>query len=116
MGDSKSGLEQAMANQIAWAGLPKPEREYRFHPKRRFRLDFAWPERRLGLEVQGGTWSGGAHGRGSGIARDYEKLNLALLQGWRVLQVDTKMVKDGRAIGLLIEALAEGEEIECTAE
>ena len=102
----KSELEEALAQQMAWAGVCRPEREYRFHPKRMFRFDFAWPDLRLAVEVQGGTWSGGAHGRGSGIARDYEKLNLAAVNWWVVLQVDSKMVRDGRAIGLIIDALA----------
>jgi hypothetical protein len=41
------------------AGIPDPEREYRFDAKRRWRFDFCWPEQRLASEVEGGTWSGG---------------------------------------------------------
>lgn len=66
--------------------LPRPVPEYRFHDTRKFRLDYAWPEFRVGLEVDGGVWTGGAHGRGTGIVRDQEKTNLAAGEGWRILR------------------------------
>ena len=65
------------------AGLPQPVREHRYHAVRRYRLDFAWPDARLGLEVDGGIWTRGAHGRGTGIERDQWKTNLAAACGWR---------------------------------
>lgn len=67
------------------SGIPVPEAEYRITPKRKFRWDYAWPQYRLTLEVQGGIWSGGAHGRGWGIKRDMEKSNIAAMHGWRCL-------------------------------
>lgn len=71
-------------------GLPPVEPEYRILPDRRFRWDWAWPAQRVAIETQGGVWVRGAHGRGTGIVRDYEKMNLAQLAGWRVLQVQPK--------------------------
>ena len=68
-------------------GLPAPEFELMYIPGRKFRLDVAWPDARVGIECQGGIWIRGAHGRGSGIKRDMEKNNLGILAGWRVLQV-----------------------------
>jgi len=53
---------------------------------RRFRWDYAIQEIRVLIEIQGGIWSGGAHGRGTGIMRDMEKLNYAASHGWRCLQ------------------------------
>lgn len=38
------------------------------------------------LEVEGGIWTRGAHGRGSGIVRDIEKYNEAVALGWKVLR------------------------------
>jgi very-short-patch-repair endonuclease len=70
--------------------LPLPEAEYRFHPVRKHRLDFAWPDSRLGLEVEGGVWTRGRHGRGSGIVKDMEKANLLAELGWRLLRVTPK--------------------------
>ena len=72
-------------------GLPIPQFELAHIPGRKFRLDVAWPNPGggggVGIEVNGGVWSRGAHGRGKGIVRDYEKNNLALLTGWRILQI-----------------------------
>ena len=64
-----------------------PTPEYRFHPVRKYRFDWAWPDARLALEVEGGVWSGGAHGRGTGIVRDMAKSTLAAEEGWRIIRV-----------------------------
>ena len=75
---------------IAWLeemGLPPPVAEFRFAPPRRWRLDFAWPESRLALEVEGGVWVRGRHVRGAGFMRDMEKYNILCAMGWRLLRV-----------------------------
>lgn len=101
-----SDLEELLALQLRAANLPVPEREYRFAPPRRFRADFAWPDHKLLVEVDGGTWSHGRHARGSGIERDAEKYSLAAVHGWRVVRVTRAMVEDGRALGLIEQAMA----------
>ena len=73
-----------------WHRLPVPIAEYTFASPRKFRFDFAWPEQKVALEIDGGIWSRGAHGRGWGIARDQEKGNLAATLGWRVLRVQPR--------------------------
>ena len=93
-----------LARLLAAAGLPQPVQEHRFHPVRKWRFDYAWPEHRLALEVEGGTWSGGRHTRGAGYERDCEKYNAAALLGWKVLRVTTAMMNDGRALALLDNA------------
>jgi very-short-patch-repair endonuclease len=72
------------------SGLPKPELEFKFHPVRKFRFDFAWPKYRVALEVQGGIWIAGGHSRGAGVVKDMEKENHACQLGWRVLKVQPK--------------------------
>ena len=69
-------------------GLPLPVAEYRFHATRKWRMDFAWPDHRLYLEIQGGTFrkGGGAH-TGAGAIRDMEKFSAASVLGWRPLFV-----------------------------
>jgi len=67
-------------------GIPPPVCEFRHIPGRRFRLDYAWPDHRIGLEVQGGIWTGGKHSRGAGQKIDMDKNNLGILHGWRVFQ------------------------------
>lgn len=73
---------------------------------RRFAADFAWPDRKLLLEVQGGSWAGGRHTRGDGYEKDCEKLCEATTRGWRSLWVTGAMIKDGRALEALERALA----------
>lgn len=67
------------------AGLPAPVAEHRFHPTRGWRFDFAWPDARVALEVDGAIgW--GRHTRPDGWHKDTEKLNAAVAAGWRVLR------------------------------
>lgn len=95
----ESVLEVLFAHQLRACGLTEGmEQEYRFHPKRRWRFDFAWPEKRIAVEVEGGTWTGGRHTRGAGFEADCEKYMEALLAGWRVLRVTAGLVRDGRAV------------------
>ena len=68
-------------------GLPRPEREWKFDANRRWRFDYAWPERMIALEVEGGVWTGGRHTRGAGFVKDMEKYNRAAVLGWRLLRV-----------------------------
>ena len=88
------------------AGLPEPVPEYRFHPHRKWRFDYAWPLHRLALEVDGGVWTQGRHTRGSGFLGDMLKFNNATLLGWRVLRYTPQQL--GQAIADLRIALAGG--------
>ena len=65
---------------------------------RNWRFDFAWPDRMLAVEVDGATFTGGRHTRGTGYEADTEKLNEAVLRGWRVLRVTKHQVEDGSAV------------------
>ena len=66
-------------------GLPPPEVEFKFHPTRKWRFDFAWSNKAVALEVDGGTWMRkGGHVTGSGYLRDREKDNEAMRCGWKV--------------------------------
>ena len=103
----QSELELLLATQIEQAGIQAPEQEWRFHSTRRWRFDFAWPhlQSKLAIEVHGGTWSRGRHVRGKGFEGDCDKNNAATILGWRVLQFTGDMVRDGRAINTIVEAL-----------
>jgi len=83
-----------------------PVMEYRFHPTRRWRLDFAWPDIRLAVEIEGGTWGVSRHTTGTGFAEDCVKYNAAVALGWRVLRYTTGYVKDGSAIRDVLEIIA----------
>lgn len=92
---ANSQLEEAFARTwgLCAKDAPAPVREFTFAPPRRFRFDFAWPEQKLAVEIQGGQWNLGRHNRGGGSAKDNEKGNLAILHGWRVLKYATDDIK-----------------------
>lgn len=77
-------------------GLPKYETEVLFHPKRKWRLDYAWSDLKIGLEVHGGTHAKGRHTRGVGFANDREKMNEAQLLGWIIIEVATDNIPNLR--------------------
>ena len=90
---SKSNLEAAFETHLRTIGadLPRGEREYRFHSVRRWRFDWAWPAKRLAVEIDGGQWSprGGRHNSD----KDREKMNAAAVDGWRVVRFSGGMLK-----------------------
>ena len=93
-----SQLEDALAFYIKSLDLPEPVREYRFAaPDRQWRFDFAWPERMIAAEVEGGTFSRGRHVRPMGFEEDCKKYNAAAERGWRVFRFTTEMIRSGEA-------------------
>jgi len=105
--ESKSlGLEEHLAQQLRGLRIAF-EREFVL-PGRKYRFDFAFPEAGLLVEVQGGTWTKGAHSSGVGIERDTEKAAHAVTQGWRVMPVTGGQVKKGKAVQWITQALIVG--------
>ena len=60
--------------------------EHKFHDMRKWRLDFAIVGLKIGIEIEGGVWSGGRHTRGNGFVDDMEKYNAAVTLGWVILR------------------------------
>lgn len=100
-----SELEQSLLFYLRANKLPVPEREYRFHPERQFRFDFAYPEAKVGVEVEGGVWVQGRHNRGAGFINDLTKYNEAALLGWLVLRVASEHIMNGKATEWIRDAL-----------
>lgn len=109
-----SAPEDALAFQLRAVGIVF-EREVVFAPPRKWRADFVirgemTARAPLGadllVEIDGGTWTGGRHVTGAGHAADLEKLNEAVLMGYRVLRVTPAMVESGAALALIERALA----------
>lgn len=97
-------IEQAFFDELKRNGLPLPTKEYTFDKLagRKWRFDYAWPEPKVAVELQGGIWMDdreGAHTSPTNRLRDMEKYNSATIQGWRVLECtrsssETKSVKN----------------------
>ena len=74
----------------AWCkthGFPEPTYEYRYDPNRMWRLDVAWVEQKVGLEIEGNVWHKSRHTTGQGFLQDCDKYNTATANGWRLLRV-----------------------------
>jgi hypothetical protein len=81
------------------------EMEYTFHPKRRWRFDLAFPERKIAAEIDGGAWIQGRHTRGRGFIGDQEKINEAQLLGWQVYRFVPDDLENGKFADVLGKAL-----------
>lgn len=85
--------------------LEPPRLEYRFHLTRLWRFDFAWPNQRVALEVEGGIFKGQGHASINGILRDLEKYNEAAILGWRVLRRLPDKLCTAETVNLIFRAL-----------
>lgn len=79
-------------------GLPMPVAEHRLTPSRRWRLDWAWVDDRIAIEIEGGLYGKGRrcpvckqlprHGH-MGLERalsDLDKYSYASAAGWRLVR------------------------------
>ncbi len=89
----ESRLEATFSLHLRANKFPPCVREFEFFEGRGWRFDFAWPERKIAIEVEGEV-----HRLKNRFDGDMEKYAMALLSGWRVLRVGSKQVMDGTAI------------------
>ena len=75
------------------AAGPPLEREARFDGTRRWRFDFAERGSQVAVEIEGGIWIQGRHLRARGYEADCEKYSVAALQGWAVIRLTPRMVR-----------------------
>lgn len=80
-------------------------KEYRFHPERRWRFDYAIPSHKIALEVEGGVWTGGRHTSPKGFLGDIEKYNAATLLGWRVFRTTPDALLTSATLKLIRQAI-----------
>ena len=113
----KNDYKARFLRDLSSAGIPAPQTEHRFHPHRKWLMDFAYPELRLAIEYQGGNFGKGKkcpacgnHGKGghssiAGLMRDYEKFTEASLLGWTLILIDAASVRSGQAVEWVRRAL-----------
>lgn len=73
--------------------------EFQFHPTRKWRFDFALPQLRCAIELDGGTFQSvrTGHSSGVGLRAWREKNNAAMSLGWRVWHyAPEEVIKAGR--------------------
>lgn len=76
----------------AWRVGIVPIPEYKFHPTRKWRIDYAFPDVKLAVEIEGGVWTRGRHTRGAGFKGDMEKYNALTEAGWHLLRYEPKKI------------------------
>lgn len=81
-------------------------KEFRFHPVRKWRFDYAIPEHKIAVEVEGGVWTQGRHTRPKGFLNDIEKYNTATLMGWRVFRTVPEQLYGRTTLKLLKMAIS----------
>lgn len=105
-GRKSSPLEAKLWMQILAEKLPKPIPEYKFCKERQFRFDFAFIDKKIAIECEGGIWlPRSRHLSPLGYSRDVKKYNLATLLGWKLLRFTKDMIDSGEAIEIIKEAL-----------
>ena len=83
--------------------------EYVFSPLRNWRLDFAWPQLQIGVEIDG---FGYGHQAQQCMAEDNEKQNAAVELGWRVLRYNSRQLGSKQGV---VDAVQQTCQIICDA-
>lgn len=96
--------EEAFAQFLDLAKI-KYVRQYKFHPMRKWTVDFYFYNG-VCVEIEGGTYSGGRHSFGQGFEEDCEKYNELTSMGHKLYRFTTKTAKNGEAVAWLLEKKA----------
>ena len=103
----QSELEARFVRVVRDAGLPAPARQLEVGDRDRWvgRVDFAYPEAKLVIELDGRRY----HSSKSDLEADHERDNRLVAGGWRVLRVSWRTMVDrpDRVIDLLRRAVAD---------
>ena len=82
-------------------------KEYRFHSTRKWRFDYAIPEHKIAIEVEGGVWTGGRHTSPQGFLGDMEKYNTATVMGWRVLRTTPDKLLTNETLAMIRKSMTD---------
>lgn len=94
MGKEKDELDKF----LHWSFDSIPQKEYRFHPTRRWRIDFAFVNEKVAVEYEGMPFHAKSrHTTVSGFTGDCEKYNELTILGWRLIRVNAILLKSGVA-------------------
>lgn len=96
---------RAFVQKLKEYGLPPIEKEYRFHPTRKWRFDLAFVKDKVAIEIEGGVWTKGRHIRPSGYIKDMEKYNHAAMLGWRKLSFTPEQLFQSSTLHIIANTL-----------
>ncbi len=105
---ANNDAEDRFGAQLVAFRLPDFEHHFRFaqslhadNKRKRWIADYANHEFKVMVEIDGGIWTGGAHGHPVDITRNMMKQNDAALLGYQTLRFATDWVKNKHAIEFL---------------
>lgn len=88
-------MDKTLLRLIDELNLPSPQKEYKPGTVRKYKLDYAWPDIKVGIELNGGIFmKKGGHNSISGLLRDYERMNYLQILGWLIIQFDPSMMRN----------------------
>lgn len=130
--EKMSAGERLLWFQIVVSKMPRPIYQHKFHSVRKWRVDFAYVDLRIAIEIEGmgrsdvnsktgaqtmrkrcaacGQVPPSAHRTVKGYEEDVLKYNELRMDGWTHLQFTSAMVKDGRALATLERCLVKRKE------
>lgn len=79
--------------------------EFKFHPSRKWRFDFAIQRLKIAIEIEGAVWQNGRHTRGYGFIADTKKYNAATSLGWAVLRFSSTLIYTQETIQIIKETV-----------
>ena len=95
--------------------MPPTHREYEFAKSigRKWRIDFAWPDVKVGMEIEGlvvrrigkQLVTTGRHAHPDGFREDCEKYATAAILGWTIVRFERDQVTDGTALSYALRIL-----------
>ena len=106
-GPKQSQTSKAKESLIQWLDETFPDMvtpEFVFHKTRKWRIDWAFVDLRVGVEYDG-LFGGKAHRATSNVMRDGEKSNEAQLLGWILIRVNASTIASGKAKRWITEAV-----------
>lgn len=78
-------------------GYPRPKAQAMLIPGHRHRVDYAYLQARIAVEIHGQIWHKGGHTSGRGLTRDAFKANELACIGWKLLVFTPEMIESGEA-------------------
>jgi very-short-patch-repair endonuclease len=99
----RNAAEPILAEALCEAFGVLPVCEFKFHPTRRWRLDVAFPEAKIGIELHGFRYHSSAKAR----RNDMEKSNALIQHGWRLLVFMASDVFSKSKLAQIVETVGE---------
>lgn len=101
--ESKSDFFTRLVESVLGVQVVK---EYKFHPTRKWRIDYYIPEYSIAIEVEGGAFTQGRHTRGAGFIADMEKYNTMTCMGIRLIRTTPDKLNSNETLKFIAQLMS----------